>query len=187
MVRFEGKYVKTLSGFKEPRRVRILFEESFYNERDQTYRVLCLERPLEGGKLALLDTQRQVTLHSFESCRQYLIEHPVYQKHIKEIGESLFTLKNSYVLLQDSLGDTVNACTSIFTTLLSVGYSCSSLPRVFFFSSFFLFSLDSKCSFPLLLSSFTPEPRQKQRKEGKEGDRGRKGDAEACPGDIPHG
>jgi len=41
----------TRDGYKDSREVMILFEETFFNQRDESYRVLCLEQPLEGGNL----------------------------------------------------------------------------------------------------------------------------------------
>ena len=29
--------------------VKILFDESFFNSREESYQVFCLEQPLEGG------------------------------------------------------------------------------------------------------------------------------------------
>jgi len=132
MVRFEGKYVKTLSGFKEKRRIRVLFEETFFNSKDQTYRVVCLERPLEGGKLSVLDTQRQLNLQTFENCRRFLVEHPVYKRHLGDIRDSIATLKNSHEVLRDSLTDTINACSSVYTKLLAVNPPPFLFPKTFF-------------------------------------------------------
>ena len=36
-------------GFPEARTVRILFEETFYNEQDKSYQVLCIDQPFEGN------------------------------------------------------------------------------------------------------------------------------------------
>lgn len=41
--------LSTREGYKDSREVKILFEETFFNQRDESYRVLCLEQPLEGG------------------------------------------------------------------------------------------------------------------------------------------
>lgn len=52
MVTADGQVLVTGEGFKDARRVGILFEESFYNARDQSYRVLCTDGPLQGGQCA---------------------------------------------------------------------------------------------------------------------------------------
>jgi hypothetical protein len=43
-----GPHVSTRAGFAEPRTVKVLFEETFYNEDMKSFRVLCLSIPLEG-------------------------------------------------------------------------------------------------------------------------------------------
>jgi len=76
LVRVERAYVKTLAAFRTPRRLRILFEETHYNADNQSFRVLCLEGPLEGG--AQHDDGAggfygtSVQLRSAADCRAYL-------------------------------------------------------------------------------------------------------------------
>jgi hypothetical protein len=50
-VHIQNNQITTQVGFKEPRIVRILFEEAFYNASDESYRVLCLSSPLSGSKI----------------------------------------------------------------------------------------------------------------------------------------
>lgn len=47
LVRFEGPFIKTLAAFKSKQLVRILFEETYYDNGSRPYSVLCIERPLE--------------------------------------------------------------------------------------------------------------------------------------------
>ena len=42
-------FILPSTGFSEPREVRILFEELFYNKQYKPFRVICVECPLEGG------------------------------------------------------------------------------------------------------------------------------------------
>ena len=49
MVSINSSIITTGEGYKDLRRVKILFEETFFNQRDESYRVLCLAQPLEGG------------------------------------------------------------------------------------------------------------------------------------------
>ena len=51
MVTIDSSVITTGEGYKDLRRVKILFEETFFNQRDENYRVLCLAQPLEGGIL----------------------------------------------------------------------------------------------------------------------------------------
>ena len=48
-----GDTVTVGMGYKEPRSVKILFDECFYNSSDESYQVFCLEQPMEGGEIDL--------------------------------------------------------------------------------------------------------------------------------------
>ena len=53
MVTINSSLITTGEGYKDLRKVKILFEETFFNHRDENYRVLCLAQPLEGGKYVM--------------------------------------------------------------------------------------------------------------------------------------
>ena len=77
MVRLERAHVKTLAAFRAPRRLRILFEETYYNAQNQSYRVLCIEGPLEGGVTISSAAHAAfgsvaVQLRTVADCRAYL-------------------------------------------------------------------------------------------------------------------
>jgi len=90
MVAINSSVITTGEGYKDSRRVKILFEETFFNQRDESYRVLCLAQPLEGGIhlylsnltvshyfiitifAAILDEPVTVTLESSEDCARFL-------------------------------------------------------------------------------------------------------------------
>ncbi|XP_034390842.1 LOW QUALITY PROTEIN: ankyrin repeat domain-containing protein 27 [Cyclopterus lumpus] len=46
-VRIQDRQVLLGSGFPSPSSVPILFEETFYNDREQSYSILCISRPVE--------------------------------------------------------------------------------------------------------------------------------------------
>lgn len=49
----DGSTLRTSEGFPEPHRtVNVLFEETFFNSRDESYRVVCIDRPLAGAVVA---------------------------------------------------------------------------------------------------------------------------------------
>ena len=49
MITINSSAIITGEGYRDLRKVNILFEETFFNQRDESYRVLCLAQPLEGG------------------------------------------------------------------------------------------------------------------------------------------
>ena len=53
MVTINSSNITTGEGYRDLRRVKILFEETFFNQRDENYRVLCLAQPLEGGSVII--------------------------------------------------------------------------------------------------------------------------------------
>ena len=58
-------------------KVRILFEESFYNSRDESYQVFCLDQPLEGALTD--DAGAVVKMDTLEDCNNYLWKDPGQQ------------------------------------------------------------------------------------------------------------
>jgi hypothetical protein len=44
-----GPTLSTRAGFTESRTVKVLFEETFYNAESKSFRVICLNAPLEGS------------------------------------------------------------------------------------------------------------------------------------------
>lgn len=87
MVTIDSSNITTGEGYRDLRRVKILFEETFFNQRDENYRVLCLAQPLEGGRchyyslylqllliccVAISDEPVTVTLESCDDCINFL-------------------------------------------------------------------------------------------------------------------
>eukprot|EP00288_Rhodomonas_lens_P013241 CAMPEP_0177702076 /NCGR_PEP_ID=MMETSP0484_2-20121128/6949_1 /TAXON_ID=354590 /ORGANISM="Rhodomonas lens, Strain RHODO" /LENGTH=444 /DNA_ID=CAMNT_0019213347 /DNA_START=48 /DNA_END=1378 /DNA_ORIENTATION=+ len=52
---FEDSVLETKKGFPDKRRVKVLFEELHYNSDFKPFRVLCIEKPLQGGSQVALD------------------------------------------------------------------------------------------------------------------------------------
>lgn len=47
-VSLDNNQVRLGAGFSSPISVPILFEETFYNEKEQAYSILCISRPLDS-------------------------------------------------------------------------------------------------------------------------------------------
>ena len=52
-----------------PRKVCVLFEETFYNDNDESYRVVCIDAPIAGELVA---DQYDVVLDSLAKCDEFL-------------------------------------------------------------------------------------------------------------------
>ncbi|KAK2560726.1 Ankyrin repeat domain-containing protein 27 [Acropora cervicornis] len=57
-VQVRGQFIVTTEGFHDVKSVQILFEETFFNKENQSFAVLCIEQPLEGG-IGSKQTQQQ--------------------------------------------------------------------------------------------------------------------------------
>lgn len=75
-VRIEDRQVLLLSGFPAPASVPILFDETFYNDQEQSYNILCISRPMEADpSLPELSPPPPYCLKSLEDVRDFLGHH----------------------------------------------------------------------------------------------------------------
>jgi hypothetical protein len=70
-VSVQGDEISTCtgSGFRQLRVVKILFEETFFNSDDKSFKVLCIDQPLEG---AVVDDIALPALENLTDCVQFL-------------------------------------------------------------------------------------------------------------------
>jgi len=68
----EGESITVGQGYREQRVVKILFEECFFNSKEESYQVLCLDQPLEGA----LGDDVIISLESLEDCCKFLWAEP---------------------------------------------------------------------------------------------------------------
>eukprot|EP00051_Salpingoeca_urceolata_P018786 m.266864 g.266864 ORF g.266864 m.266864 type:complete len:507 (-) comp19280_c2_seq7:3351-4871(-) len=112
-VHLEGMQITTGTGFKEQRKSRIMFEESFYNSRDESYRVLCIEIPLQG-EVSL--EQRLEPLLTFSDCKTFLWADLANLKCQKRIVETVNVFNSTFQCLEtESLGHIVDAAATVYT------------------------------------------------------------------------
>ncbi|XP_069018526.1 ankyrin repeat domain-containing protein 27 isoform X2 [Embiotoca jacksoni] len=75
-VRIQDRQVLLGSGFPSPARVPILFEETFYNDKEQSYSILCISRPMEvNPSPAQVSPPPPYCLKSLEDVREFLGRH----------------------------------------------------------------------------------------------------------------
>ncbi|XP_068579285.1 ankyrin repeat domain-containing protein 27 isoform X2 [Cebidichthys violaceus] len=75
-VRIQDRQVLLGSGFPAPSSVPILFEETFYNDREQSYSILCISRPVEvDPSPAEPGPPAPYCLKSLEDVREFLGRH----------------------------------------------------------------------------------------------------------------
>ncbi|KAM9351968.1 ankyrin repeat domain-containing protein 27 [Symphorus nematophorus] len=75
-VRIQDRQVLLGSGFPSPASVPILFDETFYNDQEQSYSILCISRPVEvDPSPAELSPPPPYCLKSLEDVREFLGRH----------------------------------------------------------------------------------------------------------------
>ncbi|XP_037622212.1 ankyrin repeat domain-containing protein 27 isoform X3 [Sebastes umbrosus] len=75
-VRIQNRQVLLGSDFPAPSSVPILFEETFYNDQEQSYSILCISRPVEEDPSpAELGPPPPYCLKSLEDVREFLGRH----------------------------------------------------------------------------------------------------------------
>uniref|UniRef100_A0A7N6AIJ5 VPS9 domain-containing protein n=1 Tax=Anabas testudineus TaxID=64144 RepID=A0A7N6AIJ5_ANATE len=75
-VRIQDRQVLLGSGFPAPASVPILFEETFYNDQEQSYSILCISRPVEvDPSPAEQNPPPPYCLKSLEDVREFLGRH----------------------------------------------------------------------------------------------------------------
>uniref|UniRef100_A0A8C7JIT7 Ankyrin repeat domain 27 n=1 Tax=Oncorhynchus kisutch TaxID=8019 RepID=A0A8C7JIT7_ONCKI len=62
-------------GFQAPANVPILFEETFYNEKEQSYSILCIARPIDTNQMEVAPSPAPYYLKNVEDVREFLGRH----------------------------------------------------------------------------------------------------------------
>uniref|UniRef100_A0AAX7TDC8 VPS9 domain-containing protein n=1 Tax=Astatotilapia calliptera TaxID=8154 RepID=A0AAX7TDC8_ASTCA len=89
-VRIQDRQVLLGSGFPALVSIPILFEETFYNDREQSYSILCVSRPMEvDPSLSEVSTPSSYSLRSLEDVREFLGRHAQkMDKHIQSFCQA---------------------------------------------------------------------------------------------------
>ncbi|KAF9091425.1 hypothetical protein BGX29_010953 [Mortierella sp. GBA35] len=104
VVEIDKEYVKEISGFAQPRSVKILSEETVYNGSSQKpTRVLMLDRPLEGDGVALdrsLDGPVMPSVRNFSSDMAFLESLPELSRALRDFNNLCQEFENTYVYIR---------------------------------------------------------------------------------------
>eukprot|EP00041_Stephanoeca_diplocostata_P001573 m.20474 g.20474 ORF g.20474 m.20474 type:complete len:1613 (-) comp12157_c0_seq1:326-5164(-) len=68
-VSVDGQFLITQDGYPESRKAQILFEETFYNHKDESYRVLCIDIPLVSE---CVQAPEALQLNDLRDCIHFL-------------------------------------------------------------------------------------------------------------------
>uniref|UniRef100_A0A4W3K008 Ankyrin repeat domain 27 n=1 Tax=Callorhinchus milii TaxID=7868 RepID=A0A4W3K008_CALMI len=71
-VTIKGNLVNLGAGFSSPYAIRILFEETFYNEKEESFSILCIARPLEKNSNEIPSPVYSNCLKNLEDAKEFL-------------------------------------------------------------------------------------------------------------------
>uniref|UniRef100_A0A672K8L9 Ankyrin repeat domain 27 n=1 Tax=Sinocyclocheilus grahami TaxID=75366 RepID=A0A672K8L9_SINGR len=74
-VSIDNNQVRLGAGFPNPTSVPVLFEETFYNEKEQAYSILCITRPFDADHKDLSTVSAPYCLKNIEDAREFLGRH----------------------------------------------------------------------------------------------------------------
>ncbi|KAG0282071.1 hypothetical protein BGZ96_000858 [Linnemannia gamsii] len=104
VVEIDKEYVKEISGFAQPRSVKILSEETVYNGSSQKpTRVLMIDRPLEGDGVALnrsLDGPVMPIVRNFSSDMAFLVSFPELSRALRDFNNLCQEFEKTYVYIR---------------------------------------------------------------------------------------
>ncbi|XP_061078133.1 ankyrin repeat domain-containing protein 27 [Conger conger] len=80
------------AGFEAPGRVSILFEETFYNEKEQSYSILCIARPIETDQSLVEEapTPTPYCLKNVDDVKEFL------GRHAEKLDKFIQTFRHSF-------------------------------------------------------------------------------------------
>ncbi|XP_063729687.1 ankyrin repeat domain-containing protein 27-like isoform X2 [Symsagittifera roscoffensis] len=124
---YSGKEVKlangnleTISGFECDRRVKVLFEEDYVNEADHSYKVLCVDRPLEGDSWAHVANSELFTqrLTTQEQCMDFLWTSNTRKSKVKRGIDLLVSPVINSISSAESADQVVGSCSGLYQQAL---------------------------------------------------------------------
>eukprot|EP00743_Colponemidia_sp_Colp-15_P009505 GILK01010393.1.p1 GENE.GILK01010393.1~~GILK01010393.1.p1 ORF type:complete len:582 (-),score=103.01 GILK01010393.1:127-1824(-) len=101
-VEIKNNLLQTTNGFAQPRTVRIICEELFYNEDGNCFRVLCIEAPLEGGAEVFKSPDKDLfrECDTAEGYIDYLKGFSENQSALKRLDQSVRDFQDVYVMVR---------------------------------------------------------------------------------------
>ncbi|XP_053305376.1 ankyrin repeat domain-containing protein 27 [Spea bombifrons] len=114
-VLIQGNLVKLGAGFASPLSVPILFEETFYNEKEESFSVLCIARSLEKDENAeeLPPASAPCTLKNIDDVREYL------GKHVERFDKNISSFRGTLKLHErKSLRHYIDSVNALYTKCL---------------------------------------------------------------------
>ncbi|XP_022107290.1 ankyrin repeat domain-containing protein 27-like [Acanthaster planci] len=126
-VQLSGDAITTTKGFKEIRIVHILFEETYYNDRDESYRVVCIDRQLEGGNEVVEDPV-STCLETLDDCTDFLWGSKYSKFSQKQVDDLITNFRNTNQQME-TLRHTIDETSSLFASTMQIALKDSVLRK----------------------------------------------------------
>eukprot|EP00794_Sanderia_malayensis_P018918 gene18918-20822_t len=116
-VQISGSVITMTRGFSDVKTVRILFEETFFNPKKESYHILCIEEPLEGGAFSGHVEPVIQNLETLENCIEFLWSGTGTNKRSrKKIDDVISIFDSTYQRLEtESIRHAMDAASAVFT------------------------------------------------------------------------
>ncbi|XP_041047967.1 ankyrin repeat domain-containing protein 27 isoform X1 [Carcharodon carcharias] len=114
-VTIRGNLVSLGIGFSSPCAIRILFEETFYTEKEESFSILCIARPLEKGSSPDENPSPvdSYCLKNFEDAKEFL------GRQLSKVDEYIEAFRNSFKELEmKSLRHHIDEVNALYTKCL---------------------------------------------------------------------
>ncbi|XP_059848972.1 ankyrin repeat domain-containing protein 27 isoform X3 [Hypanus sabinus] len=114
-VTIRGNLISLGVGFSSPCTIRILFEETFYNEKEESFSILCIARPLEKNSYSEENpsTFDSYCLKNFEDAKEFL------GRQLFKVDKYIDAFRNSFKDLKiKSLRHHIDEVNALYTKCL---------------------------------------------------------------------
>ncbi|XP_062923046.1 ankyrin repeat domain-containing protein 27 isoform X2 [Mobula hypostoma] len=114
-VTIRGNLISLGVGFSSPCTIRILFEETFYNEKEESFSILCIARPLEKNSYSEENPSAfdSYCLKNFEDAKEFL------GRQLFKVDKYINAFRNSFKELEiKSLRHHIDEVNALYTKCL---------------------------------------------------------------------
>ncbi|XP_072013004.1 ankyrin repeat domain-containing protein 27-like [Amphiura filiformis] len=110
--------ITTTNGFKDIRTVHVLFEETYYTEASESFKVLCIDRMLEGGSEVVEDPV-MTCLETLDDCSEFLWGNKFSKQSQTKVDELIvYFLTTPHQ--HESLRQVIDLTNSLFTNTIQI-------------------------------------------------------------------
>ncbi|PIK49120.1 putative ankyrin repeat domain-containing protein 27 [Apostichopus japonicus] len=118
----------TRKGFDTERIVHVLFEETFYNDSDDSFKVACIDRLLEGGT-DIVEDPVQTCLETVDDCTEFLLGHKHSKASQQQVDDKIQAFLDSHEQFQ-STRTIIDANSDLFTRTMQIALKDSVLRKL---------------------------------------------------------